>query len=108
MVVKAGGVQWTTAGTRYCSRGSTYQSVCKKRWGVGRHSVVAQFTSKGQNDDSKLSTFRGRLKFQQLLRKIKRRKLHIIAGDQKGEKGLIKTQTAVNVFTAEVDARWDS
>ena len=31
-------------------------------------------------------------------------KLHIIAGDQKGEKGLIKTQTEVNVFTAEVDA----
>lgn len=103
MVVKAGGVQWTTAGRGIVHAEAPTKAFVKKGGELEGIQLWLNLPAK----DKMMTPNYQHLEAAQIptiTSEDQKTKLHIIAGDQKGEKGLIKTQTEVNVFTAEVDA----
>ena len=102
MVVKAGGVQWTTAGRgivhaeaptkEFVKQGGDLEGIQLWLNLPAKHKLMppnyqhleAEQIPKVYSDDKKV-------------------KLNVIAGQQSDEQGLIKTQTEVNVFTANAE-----
>ncbi len=102
MVVKAGDVQWTTAGCGIIhSEGPTKEFVKK-----GGELEGIQLWLNLPAKDKMMPPNYQHLEEKQipnLFSDDKKVQLNIIAGNQNEEFGLIKTQTEVNVFTAAVD-----
>lgn len=102
MVVKAGDVQWTTAGRGIIhSEGPTKEFVKKggelegiQLW-LNLPAKFKMMSPSYQYLEEKQIPY--------LISDDKKVQLNIIAGNQNEEYGLIKTQTDVNVFTANVD-----
>ncbi|MCT4699462.1 pirin family protein [Tenacibaculum haliotis] len=100
MIVKAGDVQWTTAGRgiihaegpskEFIKKGGDLEGIqlwlnlpaSKKMMPANYQHLKSEYIPVIENDDETIQ-------------------LKVIAGEQAGKKGLIKTQTAVNVFTVK-------
>ena len=102
MVVKAGGVQWTTAGRGIIHAEAPTKEFVKKGGDLegiqlwlnlpAKHKMMTpHYQHLEENQIPKLFT------------EDKKVQLNIVAGHQKEQTGFIKTQTAVNVFTANAD-----
>jgi redox-sensitive bicupin YhaK (pirin superfamily) len=102
MVVKAGGVQWTTAGSGiihaegptkdFVKRGGDLEGI--QLW-LNLPAKYKMMTPNYQHlEDEQIP---------KIFSEDKKVQLNVIAGNQNDESGLIQTQTAVNVFTAIAD-----
>ncbi len=103
MVVKAGGVQWTTAGHGIVhAEGPTKQFI--KRG--GDLEGIQLWLNLPAKDKMMMPNYQHLEKNQipVIISDDKKVQLNVIAGNQKDKSGLIKTQTVVNVFTANADA----
>jgi hypothetical protein len=99
MVVKAGGVQWTTAGCGIVHAEGPTKEFVKKGGDLEGIQLWLNLPAK----DKMMTPNYQHLEAQQIpkiLSEDKKVQLNIIAGNQGTETGLIKTQTEVNVFTA--------
>lgn len=99
MVVKAGGVQWTTAGRGIIHAEAPTKAFVKKSGDLEGIQLWLNLPAK----DKMMTPNYQHLEENQipkLFSEDKKVQLNIIAGNQKSVFGLIKTQTAVNVFTA--------
>jgi redox-sensitive bicupin YhaK (pirin superfamily) len=102
MVVKAGGVQWTTAGRGIIHAEAPTKEFVKKGGELEGIQLWLNLPAK----DKMITPHYQHLEDAQipkLFSNDKKVQLNIIAGKQLEETGLIKTQTAVNVFTAKAD-----
>jgi redox-sensitive bicupin YhaK (pirin superfamily) len=102
MVVKAGGVQWTTAGHGIVHAEGPTKAFVKK----GGDLEGIQLWLNLQAKDKMMTPNYQHLEDEQIPKifsEDKKVQLNVIAGNQLDQKGLIKTQTDVNVFTANVD-----
>ncbi|WP_341222316.1 pirin family protein [Polaribacter atrinae] len=100
MVVKAGGVQWTTAGSGIIHAEAPTKEFVKKGGDLEGIQLWLNLPAK----DKMMTPNYQHLEKEQIPKLIsedKKVQLNIIAGSQFEEKGLIKTQTEVNVFTAK-------
>ena len=98
MVVKAGGVQWTTAGRGIIHAEAPTKDFVKKGGDLEGIQLWLNLPAK----DKMMSANYQHLEDNQIPKIFsddKKVKLNIVAGHQQNEQGLIKTQTAVNVFT---------
>ncbi|TXD46536.1 pirin family protein [Polaribacter sp. IC073] len=103
MIVKAGGVQWTTAGRGIIHAEAPTKAFVKKGGDLEGIQLWLNLPAK----DKMLTPNYQHLEENQipkLFSKDKEVQLNIIAGTQQNESGLIKTQTEVNVFTANAAA----
>ena len=102
MIVKAGDVQWTTAGRGIIhAEGPTKEFVKKggdlegiQLW-LNLPAKYKMMTPNYQHLEEK--------QIPKLFSEDKKVQLNVIAGNQKNQSGLIKTQTVVNVFTANIE-----
>jgi redox-sensitive bicupin YhaK (pirin superfamily) len=102
MVVKAGGVQWTTAGRGIIHAEAPTKEFVKKGGELEGIQLWLNLPAK----DKMMSANYQHLEAEQipfLLSDDKKVQLNIVAGTQSDKTGLIKTQTEVNVFTAKAD-----
>ena len=102
MVVKAGGVQWTTAGRGIIHAEAPTKTFVKKGGDLEGIQLWLNLPAK----DKMMPPNYQHLEDEQIPKIFsddKKVKLNIIAGNQDNELGLIKTQTAVNVFTANAE-----
>lgn len=102
MVVKAGGVQWTTAGRGIIHAEAPTKEFVKKGGDLEGIQLWLNLPAK----DKMITPNYQHLEEEQIPKVFsydKKVKLNIIAGNQDNELGLIKTQTAVNVFTANAE-----
>ncbi|QNM86835.1 pirin family protein [Polaribacter pectinis] len=102
MVVKAGGVQWTTAGRGIIHAEAPTKEFVKKGGDLEGIQLWLNLPAK----DKMIPPNYQHLEDEQipkLFSEDKKVLLNIIAGNQATENGLIKTQTEVNVFTAIAD-----
>lgn len=102
MVVKAGDVQWTTAGRGIIHAEAPTKEFVKKGGELEGIQLWLNLPAK----DKMMSANYQHLKAAQipfLLSDDKKVQLNIVAGNQLEKAGLIKTQTQVNVFTAKAD-----
>jgi redox-sensitive bicupin YhaK (pirin superfamily) len=102
MVVKAGGVQWTTSGRGIIHAEAPTKDFVKKGGDLEGIQLWLNLPSK----DKMMTPNYQHLEDEQIPKLFsddKKVQLNIIAGNQVDETGLIKTQTAVNVFTANAD-----
>jgi len=102
MVVKAGGVQWTTAGRGIIHAEAPTKEFVKKGGELEGIQLWLNLPAK----DKMLPANYQHLEAEQipfLLSDDKKVQLNIVAGTQSDKTGLIKTQTQVNVFTAKAD-----
>ena len=102
MVVKAGGVQWTTAGRGIIHAEAPTKDFVKKGGDLEGIQLWLNLPSK----DKMMTPNYQHLEDEQIPKLFsddKKVQLNIIAGNQVDETGLIKTQTEVNVFTAIAD-----
>jgi len=100
MVVKAGGVQWTTAGYGIIHAEAPTKEFVKKG---GELEGIQLWLNLPAKDKMMMPNYQ-HLEDKQipkLFSEDKKVQLNIIAGTQKQESGLIKTQTDVNVFSAK-------
>jgi redox-sensitive bicupin YhaK (pirin superfamily) len=100
MVVKAGGVQWTTAGHGIIHAEAPTKEFVKKG---GELEGIQLWLNLPAKDKMMMPNYQ-HLEDKQipkLFSEDKKVQLNIIAGNQKQESGLIKTQTDVNVFSAK-------
>ena len=98
MVVKAGGVQWTTAGRGIIHAEAPTKDFVKKGGDLEGIQLWLNLPAK----DKMMSANYQHLEDNQIPKIFsddKKVKLNIVAGHQQNEQGLVKTQTAVNVFT---------
>ncbi|MGK0412524.1 MAG: redox-sensitive bicupin YhaK (pirin superfamily) [Polaribacter sp.] len=103
MVVKAGGVQWTTAGHGIVHAEGPTKAFVKKGGDLEGIQLWLNLPAK----DKMMTPNYQHLEDEQIPKifsEDKKVQLNVIAGNQLDQKGLIKTQTDVNVFTANVDA----
>ncbi|UAM99658.1 pirin family protein [Polaribacter litorisediminis] len=103
MVVKAGGVQWTTAGRGIVHAEGPTKAFVKKGGDLEGIQLWLNLPAK----DKMMTPNYQHLEDEQIPKIFsddKKVLLNVIAGNQLDQKGLIKTQTDVNVFTANVDA----
>jgi redox-sensitive bicupin YhaK (pirin superfamily) len=103
MVVKAGGVQWTTAGSGIIHAEAPTKEFVKKGGDLEGIQLWLNLPAK----DKMMTPNYQHLEKEQIpviLSDDRKVQLNIIAGKQLEETGLIKTQTAVNVFTANAEA----
>ena len=103
MVVKAGGVQWTTAGRGIIHAEAPTKEFVKKGGDLEGIQLWLNLPAK----DKMMPPNYQHLEDEQIPKVYsddKKVQLNIIAGKQHKETGLIKTQTEVNVFTANADA----
>ena len=99
MIVKAGGVQWTTAGNGIIHAESPTKDFVKR---TGELEGIQLWLNLPAKDKMMTPNYQ-HLEANQIPKIFsldKKVQLNVIAGEQKNEKGLIKTQTIVNVFTA--------
>ncbi|WP_435415972.1 pirin family protein [Polaribacter aestuariivivens] len=99
MVVKAGGVQWTTAGRGIIHAEAPTKEFVKKGGELEGIQLWLNLPAK----DKMIPPNYQHLEDEQIPKVFsedKKVQLNIVAGTQSGENGLIKTQTEVNVFTA--------
>jgi redox-sensitive bicupin YhaK (pirin superfamily) len=102
MVVKAGGVQWTTAGRGIIHAEAPTNEFVKKGGDLEGIQLWLNLPAK----DKMMTPNYQHLEENQipkLFSEDKKVQLNIIAGNQLEQSGLIKTQTEVNVFTANAD-----
>ncbi|MBU3012180.1 pirin family protein [Polaribacter vadi] len=102
MIVKAGGVQWTTAGRGIIHAEAPTKEFVKKGGDLEGIQLWLNLPAK----DKMITPNYQHLEEKQIPKLYsddKKIQLNIIAGHQKNTSGLIKTQTAVNVFTANAD-----
>ena len=102
MVVKAGGVQWTTAGRGIIHAEAPTKEFVKKGGELEGIQLWLNLPAK----DKMMTPNYQHLEDEQIPKifsEDKKVKLNVIAGHQQDESGLIKTQTSVNVFTANAD-----
>ncbi|WP_299671141.1 pirin family protein [uncultured Polaribacter sp.] len=102
MVVKAGGVQWTTAGRGIIHAEAPTKAFVKKG---GELEGIQLWLNLPAKDKMMTPNYQHLEDAQipKIISKDKKVQLNIIAGKQFPESGLIKTQTEVNVFTAIAD-----
>ena len=102
MVVKAGGVQWTTAGRGIIHAEAPTKEFVKKGGDLEGIQLWLNLPAKNKMMPPNYQHLeKEQIPF--LISDDKKVQLNIIAGNQKDEIGLIKTQTSVNVFTANAD-----
>ena len=102
MVVKAGGVQWTTAGRGIIHAEAPTKAFVEKGGDLEGIQLWLNLPAK----DKMMTPRYQHLEKEQIpviFSDDKKVRLNIIAGKQLSEEGLIKTQTSVNVFTANAD-----
>ena len=102
MVVKAGGVQWTTAGRGIIHAEAPTKEFVKKGGELEGIQLWLNLPAK----DKMMTPNYQHLEDEQIPKifsEDKKIQLNVIAGHQQDESGLIKTQTSVNVFTAKTD-----
>ncbi len=102
MIVKAGGVQWTTAGRGIIHAEAPTKEFVKKGGDLEGIQLWLNLPAK----DKMITPNYQHLEENQIPKLYsddKKIQLNIIAGHQKNTSGLIKTQTAVHVFTANAD-----
>jgi redox-sensitive bicupin YhaK (pirin superfamily) len=102
MVVKSGGVQWTTAGNGIIHAEGPTKEFVKKGGDLEGIQLWLNLPAK----DKMMTPNYQHLEDEQIPKIFsddKKVQLNVIAGNQKNEKGLIQTQTSVNVFTANAD-----
>ena len=102
MVVKAGGVQWTTAGSGIIHAEAPTKAFVEKGGDLEGIQLWLNLPAK----DKMMTPHYQYLEKEQIpviFSDDKKVRLNIIAGKQLSEEGLIKTQTSVNVFTANAD-----
>jgi redox-sensitive bicupin YhaK (pirin superfamily) len=102
MVVKAGGVQWTTAGRGIIHAEAPTKEFVKKGGDLEGIQLWLNLPAKYKMMTPNYQHLEDE-KIPKLFSDDKKVQLNIIAGNQVDETGLIKTQTAVNVFTANAD-----
>lgn len=98
MVVKAGGVQWTTAGRGIIHAEAPTKEFVKKGGDLEGIQLWLNLPAKDKMMPPNYQHLEEK-QIPKLFSDDKKVQLNIIAGDQLEESGLIKTQTAVNVFT---------
>jgi redox-sensitive bicupin YhaK (pirin superfamily) len=101
MVVKAGGVQWTTAGRGIIHAEGPTKEFVKKGGDLEGIQLWLNLPAK----DKMMTPNYQHLEEKQIPKifsEDKKVQLNIIAGNQLEETGLIQTQTSVNVFTANI------
>lgn len=100
MVVKAGGVQWTTAGRGIIHSEGPYKEFVKRG---GELEGIQLWLNLPAKDKMMMPNYQHLEKNQVpfILSEDKRVQLNVVAGNQKGISGNIKTQTSVNVFTVK-------
>ena len=102
MVVKAGGVQWTTAGRGIIHAEAPTKEFVKKGGDLEGIQLWLNLPAK----DKMMTPNYQHLEDEQIPKLFsddKKVQLNIIAGNQQSATGLIKTQTPVNVFTVNAD-----
>jgi redox-sensitive bicupin YhaK (pirin superfamily) len=102
MVVKAGGVQWTTAGRGIIHAEAPTKEFVKKGGDLEGIQLWLNLPAK----DKMMPPNYQHLEDEQIPKVFSddnKVQLNIIAGNQNEETGLIQTQTSVNVFTANAD-----
>ena len=102
MVVKAGEVQWTTAGSGIIHAEAPTKAFVEKGGDLEGIQLWLNLPAK----DKMMTPRYQHLEKEQIpviFSDDKKVRLNIIAGKQLSEEGLIKTQTSVNVFTANAD-----
>ena len=102
MVVKAGGVQWTTAGRGIIHAEAPTKEFVKRGGDLEGIQLWLNLPAK----DKMMSANYQHLEAEQiptLFSEDKKVQLNIIAGQQNEKTGLIETQTSVNVFTAKAN-----
>ena len=102
MVVKAGGVQWTTAGRGIIHAEAPTKEFVKKGGDLEGIQLWLNLPAK----DKMIPPNYQHLEDEQIPKVYssdKKVQLNIVAGQQANEQGLIKTQTAVNVITANAE-----
>ena len=99
MVVKAGGIQWTTAGRGIIHAEAPTKEFVKKGGDLEGIQLWLNLPAK----DKMMSANYQHLEDEQipkLFSEDKKVQLNIVAGNQSTKSGLIKTQTEVNIFTS--------
>lgn len=102
MIVKAGGVQWTTAGRGIIHAEAPTKAFVKNGGDLEGIQLWLNLPAK----DKMITPNYQHLEEEQIPKifsKDKKVRLNVIAGHQQNEVGLIKTQTQVNVFTANAN-----
>lgn len=102
MVVKAGGVQWTTAGRGIVHAEGPTKEFVKKGGDLEGIQLWLNLPAKDKMMPPNYQYLED-AQIPKIFSDDKKVQLNVIAGNQFAEKGLIKTQTAVNVFTANAD-----
>ena len=102
MVVKAGGVQWTTAGRGIIHAEAPTKDFVKKGGELEGIQLWLNLPAKYKMIPPNYQHLEDK-QIQKVFSADKKVQLNIIAGQQVNEQGLIKTQTAVNVFTANAE-----
>jgi hypothetical protein len=102
MVVKAGDVQWTTAGRGIIHAEAPTKEFVRKG---GDLEGIQLWLNLPTKDKMMTPTYQhlGKAQIPVIFSNDKKVQLNIIAGKQNTETGLIQTQTAVNVFTAKAN-----
>lgn len=102
MVVKAGGVQWTTAGRGIIHAEAPTKDFVKKGGELEGIQLWLNLPAKYKMIPPNYQHLEDE-QIPKVFSADKKVQLNIIAGQQVNEQGLIKTQTAVNVFTANAE-----
>ena len=102
MLVKAGDVQWTTAGRGIIHAEAPTKEFVKKGGDLEGIQLWLNLPAKDKMMTPNYQHLSEK-KIPKLVSNDKKVQLNIIAGNQNKESGLIKTQTDVNVFTAFVE-----
>ena len=99
MVVKAGGVQWTTAGHGIVHAEAPTKEFVKKGGTLEGIQLWLNLPAKDKLMPPNYQHLEA-TQIPKIFSEDQKVQLNVIAGNQNGQTGLIKTQTAVNVFTA--------
>ncbi|MDX6747819.1 pirin family protein [Polaribacter sp. PL03] len=99
MVVKAGGVQWTTAGRGIIHAEAPTKDFVKKGGDLEGIQLWLNLPAKNKMMTPNYQHLEEK-QIPKLFSNDKKIQLNLIAGNQNNESGLINTQTEVNVFTA--------
>ena len=102
MVVKAGGVQWTTAGRGIVHAEAPTKEFVKQGGDLEGIQLWLNLPSKHKLMPPNYQHLEAE-QIPKVYSDDKKVKLNVIAGQQANEQGLIKTQTEVNVFTANAE-----
>ncbi len=102
MVIKAGGVQWTTAGRGIIHAEAPTKEFVKKGGDLEGIQLWLNLPAKDKMIPPNYQHLED-AQIPKIFSEDKKVQLNVIAGNQKKVKGNISTQTSVNVFTAKAD-----